>query len=259
MTVFSEASHMTESAPKDLHEYLTILIKQAAKAYVAQEQIAFDVERLPLNLEFSAQASFGDYSMPVMAWASKKMLGRPPMQIAEALASMLRDMPISAIEEITVTKPGYLNFRLNHPQMGKAIIERVLDEGPDFGQNDVGVGTKVIVEHTAVNTNKAAHVGHLRNSCIGDTVVRMLRSQGYTVEAQNYIDDSGVQVADVVVGLTLLRKGELQLPDGNEMLPGESFDYYCSRVYVAVGKLYEEKPEYLDLRRTVLRSMERCE
>ncbi len=259
MTVFSEASHMTESAPKDLHEYLTILIKQAAKAYVAQEQIAFDVERLPLNLEFSAQASFGDYSMPVMAWASKKMLGRPPMQIAEALASMLRDMPISAIEEITVTKPGYLNFRLNHPQMGKAIIERVLDEGPDFGQNDVGVGTKVIVEHTAVNTNKAAHVGHLRNSCIGDTVVRMLRSQGYTVEAQNYIDDSGVQVADVVVGLTLLRKGELQLPDGNEMLPGESFDYYCSRVYVAVGKLYEEKPEYLDLRRTVLRSMERGE
>jgi arginyl-tRNA synthetase len=259
MTVFSEASFMTESAPKDLHEYLSILIKQAVKAYVAQEQIAFDVEQMPLDLEFSAQASFGDYSMPVMSWASQKRLGRPPLQIAEALVSILRDMPIPAIEEITVTKPGYLNFRLNHPQMGKAIIERVLDEGPDFGQNDAGVGTKVVVEHTAVNTNKAAHVGHLRNSCIGDTVVRMLRSQGYTVEAQNYIDDSGVQVADVVVGLTLLQKGELQIPGGNEMLPGESFDYYCSRVYVAVGKLYEEKPEYQELRRTVLRAMERGE
>ncbi|HCI82152.1 MAG TPA: arginine--tRNA ligase, partial [Ktedonobacter sp.] len=103
---------------------------------------------------------------------------------------------------------------------------------------------------------KAAHVGHLRNSCIGDTVVRMLRSQGYTVEAQNYIDDSGVQVADVVVGLTLLQRGKLQLPGGNDQLPDEPFDYYCSRIYVAVGKAYEEQPELLTLRRQVLHTIE---
>ncbi len=103
----------TSAAAKDLHEYLILLIKQAAVAYLAQEQLNFDVEQLPMDLRFSAQASFGDYSMPVMAWAGKKMLGRPPLLIAEALAAILRGMSVPIIQEITVTKPGYLNFRLN--------------------------------------------------------------------------------------------------------------------------------------------------
>src|SRR5205807_9085899 len=155
-------------------------------------------------------------------------------------ATVLRDMQIPVIEEITVTKPGYLNFRLNRPFIGQVILEHVLDAGADFGQNEAGIGTKVVIEHTNINSNKAAHVGHLRNASIGDTVVRMLRSQGYQVEADNYIDDSGVQVADVVVGFILLQQGALELPGGNERLPGETFDYYCSRVYVAVGKAFEE-------------------
>ncbi|HCJ36466.1 MAG TPA: arginine--tRNA ligase, partial [Ktedonobacter sp.] len=184
--------------------------------YLAQEQIDFAIEQLPIDLRFSAQASFGDYSMPVMPWGGKNKLARKPLSLAEALATILRNMQIPAIQEITVTAPGFLNFRLNRPFIGQVIIERVLDAGADFGQNDTGVGTKIVVEHTNINSNKAAHVGHLRNSCIGDSVVRMLRSQGYHVEAQNYIDDSGVQVADVVMGFTLLQKGELQLPGGNE-------------------------------------------
>src|SRR5205807_10037051 len=157
---------------------------------------------------------------------------------------------------ITVTKPGFLNFRLNRAVTGKVIIEHVLEEGADFGHNDLGVGTKVVVEHTAINSNKAAHVGHLRNACIGDTVVRMSRSQGYHVEADNYIDDSGVQVADVVVGFILLQEGSLQLPEGNQQLPDESFDYFCSRVYVAVGKAYEAQPELRNLQKVVLQAIE---
>jgi arginyl-tRNA synthetase len=247
---------MTKFSATDISEYLTNLIKQATKTYLAQEQMHFDIEALPLDLRFSAQSSFGDYSMPVMPWAGKKMLGPLPLSIAEALAGALREMHDPAIDEITVTKPGFLNFRLNRPAMGKAIIERVLAAGADFGHNDAGIGTKVIVEHTAINSNKAAHVGHLRNSCLGDTVVRMLRSQGYNVEAENYIDDSGAQVADVVVGFVLLKNGILELPDGNQQLPGESFDYFCSRVYVAVGKAYEAEPELLDLRKTILHAIE---
>jgi len=250
---------VSETTPRDLHDYLTTLIKQATSTYLAREQIDYDVNQLPIDLRFSAQASFGDYSMPVMPWAGKNKLGRPPLPIAEALAAILGEMNSAAIQEITVTKPGFLNFRLHRPFLGQSIIERVLEAGPDFGQNNVGAGTKVIIEHTAINSNKAAHVGHLRNSCIGDTVVRMQRSQGYDVEAQNYIDDSGVQVADVVVGLLLLQKGQLQLPGGNEQLPGESFDYFCSRVYVAVGKAYEERPELKELQRKVLRSVEHGE
>ena len=250
----SKAKQMTKSSEEDIHEYLTSLIKQAAKAYLAQEQINSDVEELPIDLRFSAQSSFGDYSMPVMPWARK--LGRPPLSIAERLAMVLREINDPAIEEITVTKPGYLNFRLNRPATGKAIIQRVLEAGADFGRNKVGIDTKVVVEHTNINSNKAAHVGHLRNACIGDTVVRMLRSQGYDVEADNYIDDTGVQVADVVVGFLLLKEGILQLPGGNEQLPGEPFDYYCSRIYVAVGQAYEARPELLELRKAVLRTIE---
>src|SRR5205085_2572317 len=169
------------SKPKDIYEYLNGLVKQATLEYLSQEHIDFDAEQLPVDIRFSAQASFGDYSMPVMSWAGKNKLGRPPLQIAEALANILRGMDLPGIQEISVTKPGYLNFRLNRVAMGRNIIERLIEDGADFGQNDIGVGTKVVVEHTAVNSNKAAHVGHLRNSCLGDTVVRMLRSQGYQV------------------------------------------------------------------------------
>ncbi|MBA2288597.1 MAG: arginine--tRNA ligase [Ktedonobacteraceae bacterium] len=256
MTTTSEAQQTAGATPKDLYDYLVERIKQAAAAYITQEHIDCDSAQLPINLDFSAQASFGDYSLPLMAWAGKKMLGRPPMVIAEALAATIRAMHDAGIQEITVTKPGYLNFRLNHPVMGREIIERVMEAGPDFGQNDSGVGTKVVIEHTNINSNKAAHVGHLRNSSIGDTVVRMLRSQGYHVEAQNYIDDTGVQVADVVVGFTLLKQGQLPMPEGSEQLPDEPFDYYCSRIYVAVGKAYEEHPEWLEMRRTVLHAIE---
>src|SRR5712692_2831450 len=256
MSVTSQAEETAESKPRDFYEYLTTLVKRAATAYLAQEQIQFDVEELPIDLRFSAQASFGDYSIPIMSWASKNKLGRPPMTIAKALAEVLHNMNIDAIEEITVTMPGYLNFQLKRPVVSQAIIERVLEQGADFGQNDAGVGTRVLIEHTNINSNKAAHVGHLRNACLGDTVVRMLRSQGYHVEADNYIDDTGVQVADVVVGFTLLNKGILQLPEGNEQLPGEPFDYYCSRIYVAVGKAYDDHPELRELQKDVLRAIE---
>src|SRR5713101_3704286 len=256
MSRTSEMQQTADAAAKDLHKYLILLIKQAASAYLAQEQLNFDVEQLPMALGFSAQASFGDYSMPVMAWAGKKMLGRPPLLIAEKLAEILRGMSVPIIQEVTATKPGYLNFLLKRPTVGQIILERVLEQGAAFGQNAVGIGTKVVVEHTNINSNKAAHVGHLRNACIGDTVVRMLRSQGYDVEADNYIDDTGVQVADVVVGFTLLNQGILQLPEGNEQLPGEPFDYYCSRIYVAVGNAYEDQPALLELRSAVLRAIE---
>ena len=250
---------MSETTPNDSYEYLTELAKQAVSTYLTQEQIQFDATQLPIDLRISAQASFGDYSMPVMSWAGK--LKRSPLQIAEALASVLRDMPIPIVQEISATKPGYINFRLNQPAVGQTIIERVLEDGPDFGQNTTGIRTKVIVEHTNINSNKAAHVGHLRNSCIGDTVVRMLRSQGYQVESDNYIDDSGVQVADVVVGFTLLQQGLLQLPDGNEQLPDEPFDYFCSRVYTNVSKLYDNNDtelgqQALKLRKEVLHAIE---
>ncbi len=259
MSITSQAEETASMIPGDIYEYLVSLTRQATAAYLAQEGIAVELEQLPINLSFSANASFGDYSIPLMSWASKNKLGRRPMDIAHGLAAILQDMQPVGIAEISVTPPGFLNFRMDRPAVGRNVIERVLDEGAYFGQNDVGTGTKVVVEHTAINSNKAAHVGHLRNSCLGDTLVRMLRSQGYHVEANNYIDDTGVQVADVVVALILMQEGLLELPEGNEQLPGESFDYYCSRLYVAVGRAYERQPELQERRKAMMRAIEHGE
>ena len=259
MSITSQEHETADAIPGDLHDYLVSLVKHATIKYLAQESIDVDIEQLPIDLRYSAQASFGDYSVPLMKWAGKDKLGRPPLEIAKGLAAILQDMPTRGIAEITVTKPGYLNFMLDRPATGQQIVARVLDAGADFGTNGIGAATKVVVEHTNINSNKAAHAGHLRNSCLGDTLVRMLRSQGYLVEAENYIDDTGVQVADVVVAFDLLRQDLLEVPGGNDRLPGESFDYYCSRLYVAVGKAYDERPELVELRKEVLRAIEHNE
>src|SRR2546426_3411993 len=132
MTTTSKAEYMAEAQPRDLHEYLTTFVKQAITSYLAQEKIDFDIKQLPIDLRFSAQASFGDYSMPVMPWAGKNKLGRPPLPVAESLAAILRTIDTPIIQEITVTKPGYLNFRLNRPAVGQDIIQRVIEAGPDF-------------------------------------------------------------------------------------------------------------------------------
>src|SRR5689334_13588266 len=159
MTVFHEAQQMSESISQDIFDYLTGLAKQAVLTYLSQAQIDFDLETTPLPIDIrpSAQASFGDYSMPVMAWS--RSLKRAPLQIAEGLAAALREQHLPDIQEVSATKPGYVNFRLSRPVAGSQIITRVQDAGADFGRSHQGVGTKVIVEHTNINSNKAAHVG----------------------------------------------------------------------------------------------------
>src|SRR5258708_33828941 len=97
MTETSRAEHMTKSLAKDIHEYLTTFIKQATQIYLASEQINFDIEDLPIDFRFSAQSSFADYSMPVMPWATKNKLGRPPLPIAESLPNVLRERNDPAI------------------------------------------------------------------------------------------------------------------------------------------------------------------
>ena len=113
---------------------------------------------------------------------------------------------------------------------------------------------KTIVEHTAINPNKAAHIGHLRNSALGDTLVRVLRFRGNPVEVQNYIDDTGVQVADVVVGFRELE--QLDLDGAKRIAASTRFDYYCWDLYARVTEWYAGDKERLKIRAATLHDIE---
>jgi arginyl-tRNA synthetase len=178
---------------------------------------------------------------------------RPPRAIAEALAAWIGD-PVRAVPgvaRVEVAGAGYINLFLDRAAVLTALSAPA--PPPLAGQG------KVIVEHTSVNPNKSAHVGHLRNSVLGDSVVRLLRAAGQTVEVQNYIDNTGVQVADVVVGFLHVEPHSLEEV---RAIP-EPFDRYCNDLYTRVGLFYRdgridgpENPGRLALRAEVQHAVE---
>ncbi|MEA2690623.1 MAG: arginyl-tRNA synthetase [Acidobacteriota bacterium] len=204
----------------------------------------FGVDHAPV-LEVPPRRELGDLATPA-ALQLARVLKRKPREIAQEIAGAF---PLPAlVRRVTVEGAGYLNFHLDRG----AFTARVL--AADLLQSAPRPG-KVIIEHTNINPNKAAHIGHLRNAILGDVLARCLRGLGYTVEVENYIDDTGVQLADVVVGFLDLR--HLGAADV-EALP-EPFDYYCWDLYSEVGQWYESeagKPEGQKLRRATLHEME---
>ncbi len=201
-------------------------------------------------VERSARPEFGDWSSPAPLGLAR-ILRRAPAAIAAELAEHLEAAHVPRVRAWTVTPPGYVNAHLDNRAWAEAVLGSAAGleatGSVDLPTDEAAAAGKTLVEHTATNPNKAAHVGHLRNACIGDTVARVLRRTGHTVEVNNYIDDTGVQVADVVVGIREL---------GIEPHPGEPFDQYCSRVYIAVSARYESDPSLLERRRAVLRDVE---
>src|SRR5437868_3637413 len=139
--------------------------------------------------------------------------------------------PIEGIAELQVAPPGYLNIKIDRAWMAAALAT---DQKPPA---DVAAG-KILVEHSSINPNKAAHIGHLRNAILGDTFVRLLRYAGRIVDIQNYIDNTGVQVADVVVGFTHLEKKSRAEIEALTRQP--RFDYYCWDLYARVSQWYAQ-------------------
>ena len=200
-------------------------------------------------VERSARPEFGDWSTPAPPGLAR-VLRRAPAAIAVELAAHLESGRVPLVRACTVTPPGYVNAHLDDRMWADAVLGAAAaleTKGTlDLPADEVAASGKTLVEHTATNPNKAAHVGHLRNACIGDTVARVLRRTGHTVEVNNYIDDTGVQVADVAVGIRDL---------AIEQVPDEPVDQYCSRVYIAVSARYETDPALLERRRAVLREI----
>jgi arginyl-tRNA synthetase len=213
----------------------------AAVAARLSEQLQIDA---PVHLEQPRDSKFGEFALPV-AFQLARQLKQAPKVIAERLVNAIGSLPgVAAIE---IAGNGYLNVRLDRA----AYLHSLMHPGAAEASTATG---KIIIEHTNINPNKAAHIGHLRNAILGDTFVRMLRASGEKVEVQNYIDNTGVQVADVVVGFKFLERKSLA--EVEALAAGPRFDYYCWDLYAQTSSYYKEHPESLAWRAEVLHSIE---
>lgn len=197
-------------------------------------------------IEYPPNRTLGDLGSP-SAFDLARRLRKAPRTIAQEIAAVVG--PIEGVAKVEAAPNGYLNVFLDRPTF---LLQRLgVLERPRPVPADAG---KTIVEHTAINPNKAAHIGHVRNSALGDTLVRVLQFRGTPVEIQNYIDDTGVQVADVVVGLRELEG--LDLDAVKRIADSTRFDYYCWDLYARVTEWYEGDTERLTIRAATFHDIE---
>jgi arginyl-tRNA synthetase len=194
-------------------------------------------------VEQPPKVELGDFAIPIFPYA--KPLRSAPLKVAEAIRSEIG--AIEGIAGMQVAPPGYLNVSIDRAWMAAALSA---DQKPPAA---IPSG-KILVEHTSINPNKAAHIGHLRNAILGDTFVRLLRFAGREVDVQNYIDNTGVQVADVVVGFTHIEKKSGAEIEALTRQP--RFDYYCWDLYARVSQWYEEDQQNRQVRLQTLHAIE---
>ncbi|HKO63154.1 MAG TPA: arginine--tRNA ligase [Pyrinomonadaceae bacterium] len=237
-------------------------LKQQVRAAALE---LFGVELEHFNAEVPPRPDLGDLAFPVsfeLAKLIKQASGVkvPPRSIAEQLKSKLEGT--AEVSRVEVAGAGYLNVFFNRANLLSLFAA---DKRKDAIDVSVPDRPKQMVEHTSINPNKAAHIGHVRNAVLGDTFVRILLADGERVEIQNYIDNTGVQVADVVVGFMHIEKlGLDEVKTLDHSLPDERpFDYYCWDLYTQVGLFYRDgdaqapvNPEKLKLRIEVLHALE---
>ena len=203
---------------------------------------------LSVALERPPKLEMGEAASPV-AFELAKHLKRAPRQIAQEIATTLP--MIDGIERLEVAGAGYLNAFFHRGAFWYGVSEETGDHPRDRSAER----PKVIVEHTSINPNKAAHIGHLRNAVLGDTLVRALRHAGRNVQVQNYIDNTGVQVADVVIAFLHM---ENRTPVSIKMMTIEPrFDYLCWDLYARATQFFEtDKTQAAKLRGDTLKAIE---
>jgi arginyl-tRNA synthetase len=202
---------------------------------------------LPVALERPPRIELGELASPV-SFELARRLRRPPRQIAQEIAAELGRVP--GIARVEVAGGGYLNAFLDR----EPFLFLALDFSRRQSPEPFGDPVKIIVEHTNINPNKAAHIGHLRNAVLGDTFVRLERFAGRRVEVQNYIDNTGVQVADVVLGFLELEKKNAE--EVRRQASEPKFDYYCWDLYARVTEFLEADKQRLELRARTLKAIE---
>ena len=204
----------------------------------------YGLENVNIVVEQPPKIEFGEYALPI-AFELAKKLRKAPRKIAEEIVVGAGAIP--GFEKFEVAGGGYINVRVSRAELATTLAA---DRSPG---SEVPAG-KVLVEHSSINPNKAAHIGHLRNAILGDTFVRLLRFAGREVDVQNYIDNTGAQVADVVVGfLHIEQKSSAQI---EALTAAPRFDYVCWDLYARVSQWYAEDKSNLQARAAALRSIE---
>ena len=196
-------------------------------------KVKYDLELPGIPMETPPDLRFGELATPI-AFELARKLRKAPKVIAQEIVAAIGHL--DGFSSFEVAGAGYINARLD-----RVVGVRMVTSGE--GSAPSGVGLHALVEHTSINPNKAAHIGHLRNAVLGDTFVRLLRAAGQQVAVQNYIDNTGVQVADVVVGFLHL-EGK-SLGDVRTLLDeldrkGERIDFYCWDLYARTSQWYEQ-------------------
>ncbi len=202
---------------------------------------------VPIITERPPKLSMGEAASP-LCFELAKRLKKPPRALAQEIANSLK--PIAGIARVEVAGGGYLNAFFDRAAFFRAAAE---EAGRHAVTAEAGA-TKTVVEHTSINPNKAAHIGHLRNAVLGDTFARLLRHSGRRVEVQNYIDNTGVQVADVVLGFLHLEKKSLA--EVHALTEQPKFDYLCWDLYTRVTLFLAEDKARLELRGQILKEIE---
>jgi arginyl-tRNA synthetase len=223
--------------------YRHLQLRLSAKiAEFLQETYGVTLSRIVIDQP--PKVELGEYATP-LAFELAKQLRKAPRKIAEEIVSGIG--PIEGFEKLEIAGAGYINARVDRAAFAAALAagKTPMAETPPG---------KVLVEHSSINPNKAAHVGHLRNAILGDTFVRLLKEAGREVDVQNYIDNTGVQVADVIVGfLYIEKKSRAEI---EKLIANPRFDYYCWDLYARVSQWYELDKENLQKRTQTLHAIE---
>jgi arginyl-tRNA synthetase len=224
-----------------LYRYLQRRLAGAVREFLRR---TYGLELETVVIEQPPKVELGEYALP-LAFDLAKKLRKAPRKIADEIVAALG--PVEGFDKFEVAGAGYINARVDRAAVALALAS---DENP---KSNVPKG-KILVEHSSINPNKAAHIGHLRNAILGDTFVRLLEYAGREVDVQNYIDNTGVQVADVVVGFTRIEKksgAEIE-----QLSRQPRFDYYCWDLYARVSQWYEQDKQNLQVRAQTLHAIE---
>ena len=227
---------------------LRVLIEQVRKIVEAALETAGYLA-VEFDVSEPQQKEFGDLSCNVAFLLSKQAKKPPPRiatELAEALKPHIRDTYVLSAEPAG----GHINFKADYSRMSPATIVQALKNPENYGYHDSGQGRHIVIEHTSVNPNKALHVGHMRNVIVGDALYRIMKATNHRTTVLNYIDDSGLQVADIIVGFKFA---------GFDVEPpkGKKFDQYCGdEVYVKINEMYEKDLQLAEKRKLVLKEIE---